>query len=121
MPGTHNQFTPATSATFAAMGTLPTQIALPPVDPSNTAVLLQNVGGGTLFVFAGWTNGGPIGAAPGVIALQEREQRMLPSTPGFGNSTVATIQSTAGSGQLAFTRGSVTPVWIFPAAVTAVI
>lgn len=121
MAGTHQSFTPAASTTFTGTGTIPTPIALPAVDSGNPAVMLQNLGPGTIFVFAGKSNGGPIANAPGAIALQEGETQMFATHAGLGGSTVATMHSQSGGGRLQFSRGSVTPLWLFPAAAVAVI
>lgn len=118
---THNQFTPSTTATIPITGSIPIPIALPAVDASNPAVLLQNVGVGVLTLFAGTSNGGPIANAPGAITLREGEARMFVSNPGFGSSTIATAQAAGGGGSLQFSRGTATPVWLFAAAATVVI
>ena len=121
MNGTHNSFTPSTTTTIPITGSISIPITLPAIDGNNPAVLLQNAGVGTLTLFAGTSSGGPIANAPGAIVLREGEAKLLVNNPGFGGSTVASAQSSSGGGQLQFSRGSVTQLWLFSAAATTVI
>ena len=121
MNGTHNSFTPSTSVTIPVTGSVPISITLPAIDASNPAVLLQNAGVGNLTLFAGTSSGGPIANAPGAIVLREGEAKLLTNFAGLGGSTIATAQASSGAGMLQFSRGAVTPVWLFSAAATTVI
>ena len=117
MSGTHAQFTPAASATFAGNG-LPMAVTLPPPDPANTAVVLVNLGPGEMQIVAAVVPiTGAVANTAGAIRLAEGQTVFLPSPLGFAGA-MATIQ---GGGKLVFTRGAYATTWLFPAPAVAVI
>jgi len=131
MPATHVQFTPSAGA-LIPVSPVPQMVTLPAADPANPAVVLHNTGASALAIVAGGISS-LVFNAPGALTLQGGEVRLV-SHPGLTGGTLATVQTLAGAPvtaegtpvrntppALAFTRGKLTDVWLFPAPVAAVI
>ncbi len=106
-------FAPSASVTFLADAQA-AQMELPPVDASNSSVVIQNLGPGTLGIVAG-TCVGPVFQAPGCITLQPGEHRLM-ADPGLMGGTLATVQAHPPyQCRGTIMRGSTADVWLFSA------
>ena len=119
MPGSHVTFTPSATATLKS-ASIGMPATLPATDGANPAVVLRNLGPGTVWIAAAAGAPGAVNLRniPDALVLGAGQTMLLASHPGFGGGTQAVLQ---GEGQVLFMRGTLTDAWIFPAATAAVI
>lgn len=111
MPANQVQFTPSASATLQATF-MPSTVTLPPADPANPVVVLQNQGPGPVAIMAGSISY-TVAEASGAILVRPG-QSVLAQNAGLSDGTVATVQAQGGA-TLVFTRGKLSDLWLFPA------
>jgi len=126
------EFTPSISAVLP-VSQIPAAVALPPVDPANTAVVLRNLCHHTVAIKAG-AAGVAHFQQPGTVTVRVQAV-VLTTDAGLANSAEATVMTMggvpmaldgaakpglAGGTGLSFTRGSLRDVWLFAGRDTAV-
>lgn len=132
MSATHVEFTPSTSAVLP-VSQIPAAVALPPVDPANTAVVLRNLSHHMVAIKAG-AAGMAHFQQPGTVTVRGKAV-VLTTDASLANSDAATVMTMGGvpaaldgaakpglegGTGLVFTRGSLRDVWLFAGRDTAV-